>query len=265
VTTRFEADTAVTPDAEGGFAARIDPGWWVVAGPNGGYLAAILLRALERTVDDPQRGARSLTVHYTQAPAAGPARVETALERSGGALTTASARMLQDGRLVALALAAFSKPRRGGIALDHTRMPEVPPPERCPPLERRIPIHERYEQRWALGSPPFSGGREARGGGWIRTAEPQRVDAPLLAAYADAFPPALFSALAAGTSQGVPTVDLTVHFRATLPLPGARSDAWTLGVFRSHLSREGFLEEDGELWSEGGVLLAQSRQLALAR
>ena len=60
-------------------------------------------------------------------------------------------------------------------------------------------------------------------------------------------------------------MDLTVHFRASLPLPEARPGDYTLAVFRSRVAREGFIEEDGELWSPAGVLLAQCRQLALAR
>ena len=145
-------------------------------------------------------------------------------------------------------------------------MPEVPPPERCPPMETRIPIHERFEHRWALGDRPFSGGRQALCGGWIRLAEPRSVDASLAAVYADAFPPALFSSITEeGLRGGVPTVDLTLHFRATLPLAGAAQDAFTLAIFRSRAAREGFVEEDGELWSQRGVLLAQSRQLALTR
>jgi len=64
-------------------------------------------------------------------------------------------------------------------------------------------------------------------------------------------------------TRGIPTVDLTVHFRETLPLAGARPDDWTLATFRTRVVREGFLEEDGELWSRDGRLLAHSRQLAV--
>jgi len=61
----------------------------------------------------------------------------------------------------------------------------------------------------------------------------------------------------------VPTVDLTIHFRTELPLAHARPDDWCLAVFRSRLAAGGFVEEDGEVWSHDGVLLAQSRQLAV--
>jgi hypothetical protein len=62
-----------------------------------------------------------------------------------------------------------------------------------------------------------------------------------------------------------PTVDLTIHFRRALPLPGMDPAAPLLGLFTSRFSADGFFEEDGELWSPDGVLLAQSRQLALLR
>jgi acyl-CoA thioesterase len=268
VTTRFDRDTAVAPvpGEEGVFGTHIDPGWWVVSGPNGGYLAALVVRALERAVGDPERVPRSLTLHYTLPPTAGPARIETRIERAGRSLTTLSARLSQEGQLVALALAAFSKPRRGGIELEQAPMPEVLPPHRAQPFERRIEIHDRYEQRWALGGPPFSGSERALCGGWIRLPEPRLLDAALAAAYTDAFPPALFSVLREGqATRGMPTVDLDIHFRSRLPRPGATPEDWTLAVFRTRVAREGFLEEDGELWSADGRLLVQSRQLALAR
>ena len=57
----------------------------------------------------------------------------------------------------------------------------------------------------------------------------------------------------------MPTLDLTVHLRAPLPRP---SD-WVLGSFWTRRVRDGFFEEDGELFSRDGELLAQSRQLAI--
>ena len=49
---RFDRDTLARPLGGGRFAARIDPGWWVVAGPNGDLTdeaKAKLLRALHDT------------------------------------------------------------------------------------------------------------------------------------------------------------------------------------------------------------------------
>lgn len=260
---RFEHDTEVEAVGDGLYRARIDPGWWIARGPNGGYVAAILLRAMARAVGESQRAPRSLTVHYLAPPREGPVQIETRIERSGRSMTTCSARMVQGDRPVALALAAFSLARPGfeHVAL---RMPEAPPPERCTRVERSVPIHERYEVRRAFGEPPFSDAADATSGGWIRLREPRVADAPLVAAYADSFPPSVFATFDDSYDRrGLPTVDLTVHFRAPLPLAGALAGEFTLAVFRSRYAKQGFVEEDGEVWSRDGVLLAQSRQLAV--
>lgn len=263
--TRFDSDTEVEFAGHGVYRTRIDRGWWVVAGPNGGYVAAILLRALTHAVGAPSRQARSVTIHYTAPPVEGLARVETQVERTGRSLTTVSGRLLQEDRLLAVTTAAFSKPR-AGLAFSDAVMPDVLPPEQCPPMERHIEIHDRYEQRWALGSPPFSGSEHALCGGWIRMPEPRVNDALSLAAFSDAFPPALFSRVRHGEVEGgVPTVELTIHFRTGLPQVDAYPDDWVLAAFRSRLAGEGFIEETGEIWSQAGVLLAESRQLAIVR
>jgi acyl-CoA thioesterase len=117
--------------------------------------------------------------------------------------------------------------------------------------------------RWAIGEPPWSSGepsREAVAGGWIRLEEPQVLDAPAVAALTDSWVPPVFSRTR--EPMAVPTVDLTVHFRTSLPLPGADPDDFLLAVFRTQAAAEGFLEEDGDVWTRDGVLVAQSRQLA---
>jgi acyl-CoA thioesterase len=126
-----------------------------------------------------------------------------------------------------------------------------------------VEMHARYDSRIAVGA-PFSGAPEATIGGWIRLAEPRLADALLVAAYTDAFTPAVFAAVRGRGNLGpVPTLDLTVHFRTTLPVEGAKPDDYCAVTFRSRVARSGFVEEDGEIWSASGLLLAQSRQLAI--
>jgi acyl-CoA thioesterase len=60
-----------------------------------------------------------------------------------------------------------------------------------------------------------------------------------------------------------PTIDLTVHFRAPRAAAALPAGEPVLAVFRSTTAADGFFEEDGALWTRDGVLLAQSRQLAL--
>jgi len=265
VSTRFDRDTAIQPISNGLYQARLDPGWWIRRGPNGGYVAAILLRALQHAVADPARPPRSVTIHYLRPPAEGPCQIQTTLDRTGRTLTTASARLLQGDRLLALAVSAFATPRPSPD-FQHAIMPEVPPPESIEPLSgpAHITMRARYEYRPAFGAPMGAHADRAEAGGWIRLAEPRPVDAPLLAAYSDCWPPSVFTHLdPESTSRGIPTIDLTVHFRSPFPLPGATAEDFTFLTFHTRTLREGFLEEDGNLWSRDGQLLAQSRQLAI--
>lgn len=261
-TTRFERDTRVAQSSDGSFEADIDPGWWITRGPNGGYVAAILLRAFSAAIDDPERTPRSFTTHFTSAPTRGAVRIETSIERSGRSLTTVSGRMRQGGRLCAVGLAAFSRTRTG-LEFQHRTRPEVPAPERCDRLiaeSEAITIRERYEQR-----PVPAADTGLRAGGWIRLRDGAPADAAQVAAFLDAWPPPTLERARSRPGNplpGLPTLELTIHFRSRLPLPDARPEDFYLTLFRSQTARDGFVEEDGEIWSRDGVLIARSRQLA---
>lgn len=263
--TRFAAQTAIEPTGDGTFGASVHEDWWVARGPHGGYLASIILRALTARVDDPGRPPRSLTVQYMAAPKLGPLAIETTIERSGSNSTFMSARLTQKGAVMANALATFSTPWRG-LDFDNAVMPESPGPEDgfpVPPKGEGVPpFLGNFDMRWTLGDPPFSGGREALVGGWLRLGEAQVADHVVVATLMDAWAPAIFPI----ASQPViaPTLDLTIHFRTPVPLDTAGPEDYYLGRFSSRLVRDGFFEEDGELWSKDGILIAQSRQLALA-
>jgi acyl-CoA thioesterase len=263
VTGEFATATAVEPLGDGAWRSVIDTSWSAPNGPNGGYLAAIVLRALVAELDDAARPARSITCHYLSPPGPGPVRIEVSEERAGRSVTALSARLLQDERLCVVALAAFAVDREGAADYAATA-PDVPPADEVdvavPPAQAPPMVH-KFEVRPAIGPRPFSGADEAVTGGWIRLAEAHPVDAPALAMYADAWLPAPFTRIAEPVAA--PTIDLTVHFRAPAVAATLAPDAALLAVFRSTTSAEGFFEEDGEIWSPDGVLLAHSRQLAL--
>ena len=76
MSTPFELATAVEPLGEGRFSALCDVDWSAPRGPNGGYLAAIMVRAMAAELGDAEREARSITLHYLSPPVAGPMQIE---------------------------------------------------------------------------------------------------------------------------------------------------------------------------------------------
>jgi acyl-CoA thioesterase len=275
----FDRDTAVhelsrsaDEQIRAEFAADVSADWRAGRGPHGGYLAAMLLRALIETVADPVRSPRSLTIHYARAPQPGPVTITATIERAGRSLSTLSARMEQDGKLVALALAAFSVPW-SAPQIAELPMPDVAPqnPERktetlfskgAPPFTSHLVIQPR------IGAVPFTGSDAPMEiGSWLGLSEPRPIDALSLAFFSDAlFSPPFIRLTDPSTT---PTIDLTIHFRT--PLPAATETEPTQGFrhelcfarFRSGLVQDGFFEEDGVIWAADGSVLAQSRQLGL--
>lgn len=260
--TIFDEDTAVERVRADLYSARIDPKWWVIRGPNGGYVAAILQRAMTEAVGDGGRPARSLTVHFLTPPESGPVEIHTRIERAGRSLTSTSARLVQGERLIATAVGAFSAGREA-VEYSEAEMPDVPPPGNVPSrlIEGAPPHAEMFDWKPAIGPVDFSAGGRASTGGWFRLREPQLADPVVLTSYADNWYPALF--FRTREPVGVPTVDFTVHFRTGLPLPDAKPEDYYLLAFRAPLSHDGFVVEDGEIWSQDGQLVAQCRQLAV--
>ena len=91
--TRFDTDTALTKVSPGAFEGRVDPGWRIIRGANGGHIAAIVLRGMEMSID-PERAPRSFTVHFLRVPKEAPIRVETSVDRQGRTMSTVTAHLV---------------------------------------------------------------------------------------------------------------------------------------------------------------------------
>jgi acyl-CoA thioesterase len=258
----LDRDTALHPVDNGTYEGSISEAWWTPRGPLGGYVMAIVQRGMELAIADPARQPRALTVHFLRPPHAGTVTLRPQVERVGRSLTTATARLEQDGKLIALGVAAFSSPWPGP-ELSEAPMPDVDLPgarvstagsvigSGPPPFMGRLTMQQRF------GDKAFTGSEHAETGGWLGLLEERPVDALTLLVLADAWYPAPWPRLKA--LAPAPTIEMSVMFRAQLPLP----DSLLLGRFNSRLVRDGFFDENGELWAPDGTLVAQSRQLAL--
>jgi acyl-CoA thioesterase len=261
----FDEGIALVPLRDGVYRGHLDRSWWIDRGPNGGYLASLVLAALQREAG-PKRLPASLSVHYLDRPEEGDVDLHVRIERVGRSITNVSGRLVQGDRSLALGLGTFSEPRRSG-SFEARGAPPVPSPDHIPvveiPEELIPPFARHFEYRQALGGFPYSGGNEALVGGWMRSKEPRVVDSLMIPTFADGWFPAVFARL--DGPIGVPTLELTVHFRSPLPAEDAVPGAWTLCRFESLHAGHGYIEESGDMWSAEGRLIAQSRQLALYR
>lgn len=271
---RFERDSAVTRIDPQRFTALVDDGWLVIDGAaaNGGYLMAIGARAMAQACERPDPV--TITTHFLSPPTPGPIDITVEVVRQGGRHATVAAALRQDDRQLARMLATFGDlSTSDGPTHVSLRPPDLPPISGCVDTvamadqahaEGRAPapapILQRFDHRqparhlaWTRGE----GLGHAVNGGYIRWPDAPAVDPFGLLVVADCYPPAVFN-LGAGLPVGwAPTIELTVQVRAR-PAAG-----WLRTRFTTDALTNGYLEEDGAIWDETGVLVALSRQTAM--
>jgi acyl-CoA thioesterase len=262
VTSPFDAAVAIETRGAGRYGGVVDDGFDGPAAPNGGVLAAMMLRAAQAELGPGAPSPRSIAAHYLEAPAHGPVEIEVEVLRRGKRVAVADVRMLQEGTLAcqATVVASAGRVQEAG---PRGRPPAAPPADSVEPYDmsavRGAPrIFSRVELRPTFGPALFSRGEQALTGGWMSLrGDDAPLDAARLCALTDLWWPAVF-----GTTDApvyVPTLQLTVYLRAT----ESERSAPVLGRFESRHAAEGHVEESAELWSADGELLAESTQLAL--
>ncbi len=255
---------ATTPEllSPGRYGIRFTRPWYQWRGAYGGVVAGTALRALEHHLGDAGRPVRSFTAHFCSPAVEGEAQVLTRIERAGKLVTHATVRVESAAGVVCVGSATFGASRGGEVEYLEFPRPELPPPHEIPEVPEDVPMPDFcrfFEIRYALGAAPYSGAPVAETGGWLRTREPLVLDAPLCVGLMDVYPPSVLSRL--DTYRPAASVDLTMHFFHELPRPGLREDAYFLRTGRSRQAAEGYSDDFQQLWTEGGELLAQCRQL----
>ena len=260
MTSQFVNETTFKRENENNWIGNLDENWNIAGIPNGGYLLAVVLRAMQEQAE--LKNLLSVNAHYLRPGATGEeAIVESMTLREGSTVSTSSASLKQREKLSLQVLAAFGEFKKTDDSFPKVELepPDIPSPENC---EKRsaenqgvdLSIQKRVDVRVAKMRGD-SGRSELYG--WIKFCDSAPVDSLALALFSDAFPPSIFAKL--GRVGWVPTVELTVHVR-NLPKEG-----WIMGHFFTDDLQNGSMIETGRLWDSDGCLVAQSRQLALLK
>lgn len=237
---------------------RVDRSWWSWAGPHGGLLAALALRAASGLAG-PGRTPRALTVQLLQAP--DDALLPSAdLIREGGASSTVSSALRgADGTPAVNAVLTSGRSGGGGTPYTAVPAPDVPGPDGCAPVDLPVdvvPYTQHLELRPAAGTLPFAGGSVAEMVAWVRLIDDDPLDTAALTVLADSMPPALYAI--ATTPVAVPTVELSMSYASGLDAAPRRG--WVLVRIATRTAADGWCVDDSNVWAPDGELLVSSRQ-----
>ncbi|MGH0035014.1 MAG: acyl-CoA thioesterase [Myxococcota bacterium] len=259
----FEIDTRVEPvDEDAGLYRAELSSDWEIWGPNGGYIAAIALRAAGRAASIPRPA--SFNAHFLSVARFEPVELRVRVVRRGRRSESLAVSLTQQGKPVLEALVRTAS-AVAGLEHDRARMPDVPEPEslasadelRDPEwpiyafwqnLDSR-PLHpERFREPPTARDPEF---RE-----WYRLRPRSTFDDPFVDAgrvlmlidtlsWPAAVRPHPDSAFIA------PNLDVSAWFHRPAP-----ECEWLLADHRCDLAESGLMGTHGRVWSRDGRLLA---------
>jgi acyl-CoA thioesterase len=238
--------------------------YWAFVGPFGGVTAATMLRAL---IDHPERSGDplALTVNFCAPIAQGAFELDVRLIKANRSTQHWSVELTQGSDVATFATAVFAA-RRPSWSHHSAEFPSAPPFESTQPYPRPAASWVRqYDLRFVEGAPGFGGAPHASPASafsklWIGDRHPRKIDALSLLAMSDAF----FGRVFHIRNELVPfgTVSLTTYFHADAADLIAENITHVLAVADARIFNKSFGDQNGELWSPRGRLLATTTQIA---
>jgi acyl-CoA thioesterase len=256
----FEIDTRLDGE-KGHYGARLSKDW-EIWGPNGGYVAAIALRASgrEARIKRPV----SFAGHFLAVARFGPIEVDVAVLRRGRRSESLQVSIQQEGRAVlhALVRTAAEGP---GFEHDVARAPDVPDPEDLKSFEDLVPDEPPFYPFWQnlegrpLWPERFSEEvrpREPLFQQWFRfrpraTFDDPFVDAGRLLLLIDTMSWPAASQPYPNREFIAPNLDVTAWFHRLQP-----ESEWLLGDHECSIAEAGLMGTSARVWSRDRRLLA---------
>ncbi len=264
----LDAATAFQREADGRLAGRTSPAYWNMVGPFGGITAAQLLKA---TMDHPARIGEPVaqTVNFSAPIAEGAFTISVKEVRSGRSVQHFYAELVQGETIAANATMVFA--RRSETWRHHAAaMPAAPPADAVPVIAKKPPLAwlNAYEFRYVSGQPSIGGEAHAtpKGAGslvWVADVPPRPLDHIALASLCDIFIVRIFQVRGIRTPAG--TVSMTSYFHASAEELAEQGTRPLLAKADSVRFGDQFHDQQAELWSQSGQLLATSTQVVWFR
>jgi acyl-CoA thioesterase II len=257
--------TTVLDGKDGSYSALLSPAW-EIWGPNGGYLAALALRAAGMRAEIEQPA--SFYCHFLRSPEFDRVELEVDFLKRGRRSEALAVRMTQRGDPVLQALVRTAADA-AGHELQQMQAPAVPGPRELKSIEQLgaegehapFPFWENIErrpidQRWPLNPSPETASEPALVREWARLRPEARFRDPFLEAarsliLLDTYGwPALYRKYGE-QAHVAPNLDTSAWFHRLSP-----ASEWLLIDHECVVGHRGLLGVSGRVWSEDGQLVA---------
>jgi acyl-CoA thioesterase len=250
----LDAALQMAPAGDGRLSGVTSDAYWNFAGPFGGYVAALFMKAV---MGDARRLGPPVaqTVNFCGPLAKGAFEIAVKIARGGKATQHWSLELLQGEDILATCSIVCAN-RRETFAHQVAVAPDVPTANSVPVVASnpRLPWLAAYEFRFVEGMGPTFGTRPPEGQLgpsrtvlWLRDRPDRTLDFPALAGLSDCFILRLLQMR--GTMVPMSTVSMTTYFHADEAELAAQGAQPLLGVADAKRFRANFHDQQMELWS----------------
>lgn len=243
------------------FTSHTDKRYWNMIGPYGGWVAALMLKAVIHDQPATPFEPVAFTVDFMKAPKEGELVIRRSCDRAGRTASFWRVELeMADGTPCARALLTMAE-RRDTSVFSPENMPDVPAPEAVERFETTVlPVKwaHLYETRVVKGA-MGSLTPDTQSLVWVRDSDLRPLDHVSMIAISDSPFPRLF--LATGRPSNISTITMTTYLHASMAELQAIGSELILADSRCARSVGGFYDQHTHFYSQGGDLVAASQQM----
>jgi acyl-CoA thioesterase len=225
----------------------------------GGISAAFASTAMRKLVAN-DKPIRSLMVSFIAPLPAGKCKVEPSLQREGRNVSQCAASLIHDEKLCLQAMAAFGNSREGFSVDQQAKFDPLPRENgvRFDGHAKRLPNFLKFfDGAWVGGGMPFASKFQPTLKMWVKHKSDMRnFPVEKIVTIADIPPPVILTHF---SKPPVPSSSLSWSLEFVVP-PQEIESEWFYLEFETEAAANGYTQQSGRIFDEGGRLCALSRQ-----